>query len=449
MKLSLVLRYTALYALLFSIGAGPALAEITLTDQTPLSDNGIQPGLTATKSGKDGASGFELSSPISDIYSPIEANQFDTVSSQDLLNSGLEDARAQHFESACQKFQEVLRRDPGNAAASNNLAACRKGKDNSEAALSQWRSAIDAEPTKVSSYNQLSLALVSLGRYDEALATLYRALRLSPADAEINRSIGHVLALKHDYEAAVTAYQEALKAGPCALVHFDLGECLRGLHRYEQALIEYRATEKAPQSELGKLSRRDIDLRIAKCYEGMGRYEAARKILSQLLESAPTDTDCLNCLGVVLWKMAKLPEAVYVLESALKIDPGYPQARNNLGIALYELKRYSEAVDVWKQAIALKPDYPEAHYNMGVALYQSNLIDQSVDAYKECLKYAPDDANAHNNLGLALLKRGERNEAILQLRKAIECDANLAQAYTNLGKILKEGVTIEPVDKQD
>jgi superkiller protein 3 len=232
----------------------------------------------------------------------------------------------------------------------------------------------------------------------------------------------------------LTAFQEALRDNPLLQeVRVDMGDSLRALRRYEQALLEYKTAQKALQGKKGLLPR-DIELRLAKCYEGLGEFTQAHKILSSLLESAPNDTDALNCLGVVLWKMNHLPEAVFVLERALKVDPSYP--RNNLGIVLYQLKRYDEAVDVWRQAIGLKPDYPEAHYNMGVALYQSGLLQQSTEAYKECLKYAPYDANAHNNLGLALWRSEQKNDAIAEWRKAIDCDANMAEAFTNLGRAL-------------
>ncbi len=301
-------------------------------------------------------------------------------------------------------------------------------------------------------------------------------MRLKPDFSDAHRNLAHVLSLKGDNEGAVTAYQEAIQeagAGwqnePSASkavsegeknegleadaekkfpadasaraklgdLHYELGDCLRLVHRFEQALLEYKTALKLLSAAREEF-KETVKLKCAKCYEGMGRYEEARQILNELLEKAPDDTDALNCLGVVLWQMKQLPESVYVLERALKLEPAYPQARNNLGIALYELKRYDEAVNVWRQALSLKPDYPEAHYNMGVALYQSGLYEQAIEAYKECLNYAPNDANAHNNLGLALLRLGNKAEALAQWRKAIECDANCAEAYTNLGKLLKE-----------
>ena len=434
--------HKALYVGVFSLfslmlaSSGQTLAQ-TLQSETPIS--------------KTDLTGFEMAAPVSD--NPLAAGKDDlnleVISSHDLLTTGMQDVEDNRLDLAVRKFQEILRREPGNVSAHNNLAVCLKRQGNKEAAIEEFRKALANNPSRPELYNNLASSLIAVGRYDEALTALYQALRLQPDFAEAHRNLGHVLASKGDNDGAVTAYQQAIQesltSGASGAqndtrlsdLHFDLGDCLRSIHRYEQALLEYRAADKLGAAA-GEAYRQSVALRTAKCYEALGRYEESRKLLNQLLEKDPDDTDSLNCLGVVLWKMKQLPEAVFVLERALKLDPSYPQARNNLGIVLYELKRYEEAVGVWKQALSLKRDYPEAHYNMGVALYQTGLFDQSIDAYKECLKYAPQDPFAHNNLGLAYLRKGERADAIAQWRRAIECDQNCAEAYTNLGKLLKE-----------
>ncbi|MBX9941550.1 MAG: tetratricopeptide repeat protein [Candidatus Obscuribacterales bacterium] len=388
-------------------------------------------------------SGFELTVPVSDSKVSYSDLNLDTVSSRDIFESASQDINGGRLDAAEIKLKEVLRREPGNLSASNNLACVLRLKGNQVDALRE----LERRPggNAVSICN-MAACQIALGKYDDALSNLYRAIRLEPS-VEAYRKLGHVLSLKGDDESAVAAYQQAIetfKASTAANdgtllgdLHFDLGDCLRRVKRFDQALVEYRTAEKLCIGAGLKFSQ-DLKLRQAKCLDGLGRYEEARVILNELLEKNPDDTDSLNCLGVVLWQEKQVPESIYVLERALKIDPAYPQARNNLGIALYELKRYDEAVNVWKQALSLKADYPEAHYNIGVALYQSGLIEQAVEAYLECLRYAPRDASAHNNLGLAYMKLGKKEQAVAEWKKAIECNSECAEAYTNLGKILKE-----------
>lgn len=383
--------------------------------------------------------GFEMRGPVSDVPGQsIDDQNFEILSSHDLLASGTLDVQEGRLDLAVKKFKEIIRRDPTNVSAHNNLAVVLKRQGNKEAAVDEFQKALLNNPNTPELYNNLAAALIAVGRYDQAQDALFRALRFNPDFSDAHRNLGHILFLKGDYDGSISAFQEALKENPqLNEIHLNLGDCYRHAHRYEQALVEYRTFARLCPKRQDDLERH-IQLSLAKCYEGLGNYEDARKILNILIEKNANDTDSLNCLGVVLWKMHQLPEAVFVLNRALKIDPKYPQARNNLGIALYELKRFDDAVDVWKEALAVKPDYPEAHYNMGVALYQSGLYQPAIEAYRECIRLAPNDAYAHNNLGVALLRSGNRAGALSEWRKAIECDANCAQAYTNLGKILKE-----------
>lgn len=53
-------------------------------------------------------------------------------------------------------------------------------------------------------------------------------------------SQGNKLYAQKDYSGAVQAYQEALKAGPCAAVHYNLGNALFKAGKIGRAILNYR-----------------------------------------------------------------------------------------------------------------------------------------------------------------------------------------------------------------
>jgi Tfp pilus assembly protein PilF len=207
--------------------------------------------------------GFEMAAPVSD--SPLANGASDLnleiVSSHDLLTTGMQDVEGNRLDLAVRKFQEILRREPGNVSAHNNLAVCLKRQGNKEEAIEEFRKALANNPSRPELYNNLASSLIAVGRYDEALTALYQALRLQPDFAEAHRNLGHVLSSKGDNDGAVTAYQQAIQESlnnpndiRLSDLHFDLGDCLRSIHRYEQALIEYRAADKLGVSAWRSLS---------------------------------------------------------------------------------------------------------------------------------------------------------------------------------------------------
>jgi Flp pilus assembly protein TadD len=152
-------------------------------------------------------SNFEMSAPVSDL--PTRALDFidaaqnhnlDTLSASHLLLSGMENAQS-IGSIAIKQFEEVIRREPQNVSAHNNLAVCLKRQGNNKAALEEFKKAIENNPTRCELFNNLAHSYISAGQYDLAVEALYKALRLNPDFAEAHRNLGHVLALKGDNDA--------------------------------------------------------------------------------------------------------------------------------------------------------------------------------------------------------------------------------------------------------
>ena len=388
---------------------------------------------------------FEIVSPDKSLLENKIESAPQELSSIELMESGLSCASSGLFAEAIKRFRLVLEREPNNVEARNNLAVCLKRRGQTREAISELIRATKVNPLNAELYNNLASAYLADGDNDSALNACYAALHLKPIFPAAQFNLAHVLALRNDHVAAVEAYQTALKdVDDNPQYYRDLGDSFRALGKCEQALSQYANSYKHGDKS------QSLRFRQAKCNEALRRLEKAHGILVSLIDESPQNTEYLNSLGVVLWKMKHLSEAAYVLEKALKLEPTFYRARNNLGIVLYDLKRYQEAIDVWRQALSIKPDYAQAHFNMGTALIQAGLYSQAVDAFNQCLKNSPDDAQAHNNLGLSLIKCDRADEAIEHWREAIKIDPNLAQAFTNLGRALKEKESKEaPATRSD
>jgi protein O-mannosyl-transferase len=99
--------------------------------------------------------------------------------------------------------------------------------------------------------------------------------------------------------------------------------------------------------------------------------------------------------------------------------PNNPRAHNNLGISLFHLDMLEEAIDHYRQALRIKPDYAEAHNNLGIALSRQGRLHEAIEHYAQALRIKPDLVDAQVNLGNALLKAGHATEAAGVLRAGI------------------------------
>ncbi|GAG65013.1 unnamed protein product, partial [marine sediment metagenome] len=111
-------------------------------------------------------------------------------------------------------------------------------------------------------------------------------------------------------------------------------------------------------------------------------------------------------LGVALFDLGKIDEAISHYQEVLRIKPNNAEAHNNLGVAMVELGKIEAAVDHYLRAIQLEPQYAEAHNNLGNALAEQGKLNEAITHYSQALRIKPTYAKAHNNLGVALARQG-------------------------------------------
>lgn len=131
-----------------------------------------------------------------------------------------------------------------------------------------FEEAIRADPA----YGPPQLALASyyndLGRYDDALALIARAIRLLPSAWQGHFEMARSLKGKKDYQAALHEATQAIRLAPPtvtpesrALLHYLRAHVLAQLRDFSGAKKEFEETLKAdPDGDLAISSRRALDL---------------------------------------------------------------------------------------------------------------------------------------------------------------------------------------------
>jgi tetratricopeptide (TPR) repeat protein len=78
--------------------------------------------------------------------------------------------------------EKILKRDPGNGQAHNNLGTILAKEGNSKEAILHFQSAVESKPDLIPVRLNLSQAYEKAGRYDEALTQYEALVRIKPAD---------------------------------------------------------------------------------------------------------------------------------------------------------------------------------------------------------------------------------------------------------------------------
>ena len=161
--------------------------------------------------------------------------------------------------------------------------------------LNQIKRLLQQFPNSPILYDMYGVASQGIGRYDDAIASFHKALKIHPGFAESYNGLGNVQIEKGDLKAAINSFKQAVAIKPnFADAHNNMGSALNA------------------QGDL----QASID-----CYE-------------RALKIKPDFAEAYFNMGNALQEQGNVEAAIGRFKKALKIKPDFPEAYNNLGGAL-------------------------------------------------------------------------------------------------------------------
>ncbi len=274
------------------------------------------------------------------------------------------------------------------------------------------------QPSDTASREKLALALVSLGREDEAIVELEAVAADNPASLLAYRTHGEILLRRGDTKGAVAKFEKALalhdedprlylelvdlclKDGDNERAAHWLGEArakftrlpelpyyegqlLAQLKRWREALNAFNLAADLATKHQPSFLTADFHFQHGVMAERAGdRGEAAKHFQACLVLDAG-HADALNYLGY-MWaeRGENLAAAEGYIRRALEREPGNAAFLDSLGWVLYQQGRYHEALAPLEQAatIAAQPD-PAIEEHLGDVLEKLGRRHEAVEAW--------------------------------------------------------------------
>jgi arylsulfatase A-like enzyme/Flp pilus assembly protein TadD len=177
-------------------------------------------------------------------------------------------------------------------------------------------------------YARLVEAYAADGQMPKALATLDKALRVAPGNAELVRARGSLLLRQGDLDGARAALEKARAADAREpRLHVELANCYRNMGDLPKA--------EAAAKEAVRLDPRSADAQLALgLVDGaLGRDAAAARALREAVRLSPEHPDALFYLAAIELRAGRAPSALPLLEKLQKLAPEYPRGREALAMA--------------------------------------------------------------------------------------------------------------------
>jgi tetratricopeptide (TPR) repeat protein len=156
------------------------------------------------------------------------------------------------------------------------------------------------------------MALGGLGRFDEGLAQIERALAIDPLAVIVNANVGYLLYRAGRIDEAVTKLRHTVAMEPgFVMTRYRLGLALEARGRYEEALAEFEAMQPSSADPLGLTG-------IARTRALMGQQAEARRLLDELHTIARTGYVPAATLADVHVALGEHDRAIDLLEEAVE-----------------------------------------------------------------------------------------------------------------------------------
>ena len=295
---------------------------------------------------------------------------------------------------AAEQAHEILKAAPGHPNALLVLAIAQRRGGDAAAAQALLAPLVLGQPRWAAARYEHGVALGALGRGDEAVAELKRAVELNP----------------------------------------DLPDAWRALADHLGAVGDDAGAE-AARARFLKASTRDPRLLAAGAALCENRIPEAEALLRRHLHEHPTDIAALRMLAEVAARIGRYPDAENLLARCLELAPNFHGARQNYAVALHRQGNHAAALPQIDRLLEAEPRNPNYRALQAAVLAGIGEYARAIEIYVAVLKEYPSQARIWLSYGHALKTAGQVPEGISAYRRALELDRRLGEVWWSLANL--------------
>lgn len=221
------------------------------------------------------------------------------------------------------EFESVLRKQPEDLEARNNLAAAYLAKGDVETSLRYVKEVLAVQPKNVPAIINLGLLYLEQKKLPLALLMFNKALGYDENNARARSNLGLTFYKMELVPAAVLAFEKAIALDPTIdEARLNLASIYLDYLDYDEALKQFKAVrERFPKNYRAVVGE-------ANSLYGIGEYEAAAKLYEQSLEIDEKNPEALIRVGKIYEEQlgdTKKALGYYIrYRDELKLPPDHP-----------------------------------------------------------------------------------------------------------------------------
>jgi tetratricopeptide (TPR) repeat protein len=251
-------------------------------------------------------------------------------------------------------------------------------KEDYNDALDYFKKAASLEKSPAPTLRKsLAQLYVRMGRMDDALEEVDKALKEDPDDTDLLQLRGGILAAKHETDAAIETYKKIIALSP-------------------------------PDHE-------DSYVLIASLYAQSGNLAGAKDILKQLVSKNPNSFFGYYYLGRMSEAGGDAAGAEQNYKKALSVNPDAEGVNLDLARVYGAQKRFPEAIELCRRVVDENPKNAAARNLLAQLLMGDNKVDKALQEFETLGQLEEDPTDTRLKIALIKLQRRDLEGAITEL----------------------------------
>jgi Flp pilus assembly protein TadD len=305
-------------------------------------------------------------------------------------------------------------------------------KIDSAAEIKKLEKKLVANPTDAELYFGLATVYLYEGRLQDVIRCLTTAIQKAPPHANVHGLMGQTLRKLGRFDEALVHCEKAAALEPeDARIQTELGICLGELGKHDAALGHFEAAARIEPSSAG------YQVNLCMALISLNRSSEAIVAARGAVNLDPKNEKSAMLLGILLDKEGSSAEATGYLEKATELSPGSAKAHEQLGIHSATTGQHEKAVVSFKKAIELE-ESPRRLELLGASFAGLGDWSEAEEAFRRGVTLAPNHSNMRSNLGVALVHLGRIAEAAEMFEEVLRRSPNNARTERMLAELRRQ-----------
>lgn len=324
---------------------------------------------------------------------------------------------------------QVLEKNPKNHDALLLNGSLQGVKSGTEAALNDYRKAIEAKPDFIAGHAAVITTLFQQQKFDEASTQIDALKKIAPKHPQTLYLDAQGSYQRKDFQGARSKLQDLLKFNPnnptalqlAGAVEFQLRSYLQAETYLNKALAQ------APELRLARRT-------LVSTYLRNGQAVKALNTLQPMLDKTENDTALLTLAGETYLQNGDPKKAEEYFAKASKLDPNDPGKKTSIALTHLVQGDVTGAVEDLEQ-IAQSDKGFRADLALIATFIQTNQPDKALKAIDSLEKKQPDNPSTHNLRAQTLLQKKDLVGARASYEAALKINPAFFPAAAGLAKI--------------